>query len=78
MAALDATHLVRILAQPPVPLLIDCGALPCQQALGIYFLISLLLVLRQSGTSIWLRNASPTLRHCLGKLQLGPLFTLVD
>lgn len=78
LAAVDATLLVRILAQPATQLLVDCGALPCQRALGICYLVSQLLVLRQSGASVWLRNASPVLRHCLEKLQLGSLFTLID
>jgi hypothetical protein len=78
LAAVDAAHLVRILAQSPVQLLVDCGALPCQRTLGICFLISQLLVLRQGGASVWLRNASPLLRRCLQKLQLGSCFHLAE
>ena len=39
---------------------------------------SQLLVLRQSGASIRLRNASPVLRRCLHKLGLSTFFLLVD
>lgn len=78
LAAMDATYLVRILAQPPASLLLDCSALPCQRTLGICFLVSLLLVLRQSGASIYLRNASPVLQNCLRELRLSTLFNLVD
>ena len=78
LAAVDATHLMRILAQPRAQLLVDCGALPCQRTLGICFLVSQLLVLRQHGARVWLRNASPVLLRCLQKLNLGSFFFLAD
>jgi hypothetical protein len=78
LAAVDAAYLGRILPQPPAALLVDCGALPCQRTHGICFLVSQLLVLRQSGAHVWLHNASPMLRHCLRKLQIISLFILTD
>lgn len=78
LAAVDAAHLGRILQHPPAALLVDCGALPCQRTLGICFLVSQLLVLRQSGAHVWLHNASPVLQHCLRKLKVISLFTLTD
>ena len=78
LAEVDAAHLIRILAQPHAQLLVDCGTLSCQRTLGICFLVSQLLVLRQSGASIRLRNASPVLRRCLHKLGLSTFFLLVD
>jgi anti-anti-sigma regulatory factor len=76
LAEVDAAHLVRILPHPPTPLLVDCGSLPCQRTLGICFLVSQLLVLRQSGATVYLRNASPVLLRCLQKLQLSSIFPL--
>jgi anti-anti-sigma regulatory factor len=78
LAAVDAAHLGRILPQAPAALLVDCGALPCQRTHGICFLVSQLLVLRQTGARVWLHNTSPVLRHCLHKLQISSLFTLTD
>jgi anti-anti-sigma regulatory factor len=78
LAAVDAAYLERILPQPPAALLVDCGALPYQRTHGICFLVSQLLVLRQSGAHVWLHNASPMLRHCLRKLQIISLFILTD
>lgn len=78
LAEVNAAHLVRILAQPHLRLLVDCGTLPCQRTLGICYLVSQLLVLRQSGASVWLCNTSPVLRHCLQKLKLSAFFSLAD
>jgi anti-anti-sigma regulatory factor len=78
LAEVDAAHLVRILAQPHMQLLVDCGALPCQRTLGVCFLVSQLLVLRQSGACVWLRNVSPVLQRCLHQLNLTSLFPLAD
>jgi anti-anti-sigma regulatory factor len=78
LAEVDAAHLVRILAQPHTQLLVDCATLSCQRTLGICFLVSQLLVLRQGGASVRLRNASPVLRRCLHKLGLSTFFLPVD
>jgi len=78
LAEVDAAHLVRILARPPVQLLVDCGTLSCQRTLGICFLVSQLLVLRQGGASVRLHNAGPVLRRCLHKLGLSTFFLLAE
>jgi anti-anti-sigma regulatory factor len=78
LATVDATHLVQILKQQPLSLLVDCGALPCQRTLGICFLVSQLLILRQTGSRIHLRNVSSVLQRCLQRLHISSLFTLVD
>ena len=78
LAAVDAAHLVRILVPPHAPLLVDCGALPCQRTQGVCFLVSQLLILRQRGASVRLCNASLTLQRCLHTLQLDSVFPTVD
>lgn len=78
LAAVDAAQVVRMLPHPPAALVVDCGALPCQRTLGVCFLVSQLLVLRQSGATVWLRNASPVLRRCLHTLQLSAVFRLAE
>ncbi|UOG73329.1 hypothetical protein MTX78_14475 [Hymenobacter tibetensis] len=78
LAVVDAAHLVRILGPLSTPLLVDCGALPSQRTQGICFLVSQLLILRRSGATVWLRNASPVLRHCLQDLKLSAFFSFTD
>jgi hypothetical protein len=78
LAAVDAAQLGHILPQAPAALLVDCNALPCQRTHGICFLVSQLLVLRQTGARVWLHNASPVLRNCLHKLHISSLFTFTD
>ena len=78
LAEVDAAHLMRILARPPVQLLVDCDTLSCQRTLGVCFVVSQLLVLRQGGASVRLHNASPVLRRCLHKLGLSSFFLLVE
>lgn len=78
LAAVDAAHLGRILQHQPVSLLIDCGALPYQRTLGICFLVSQLLMLRQSRATVHLRNVSPVLQRCLHKLHLSSFFLLAN
>jgi anti-anti-sigma regulatory factor len=78
LAEVDAAHLVRILVRAHVQLLVDCGTLPCQRTLGICFLVSQLLVLRQGGANMRLHNASPVLRRCLHKLGLSSFFLLAE
>jgi anti-anti-sigma regulatory factor len=78
LAMVDAAHLGRILQHQPASLLIDCGTLPYQRTLGICFLVSQLLLLRQSGATVHLRNVSPVLQRCLHKLHLSPFFLLAN
>jgi anti-anti-sigma regulatory factor len=78
LAEVDVAHLVHILAQPHVQLLVDCGSLPCQHTLGVCFLVSQLLVLRQGGAGVRLHNASPVLWRCLHKLGLSSFFLLAE
>jgi anti-anti-sigma regulatory factor len=78
LAEVDAAHLVRILAQPRAQLVVDCGALPYQRTLGLCFLVSQLVILRQSGAHVWLRNVSPVLLRCLHTLKLSSFFLLLD
>jgi anti-anti-sigma regulatory factor len=78
LAEVDAAHLVRILARPHVQLLVDCRTLPCQRTLGVCFLVSQLLVLRQIGASVRLHNVSPVLRRCLHQLGLISFFLLAE
>jgi anti-anti-sigma regulatory factor len=58
------------------PLYIDCGNLVCQRTLGVSHVVSQLLLLRQAGARIWLRNVNAPLRRCLRLLQLEALFHL--
>ena len=44
---------------------IDCGQLRCQRTLGVSHVISQLLLLRQAGAGVWLRNVNAPLRRCL-------------
>jgi anti-anti-sigma regulatory factor len=75
--AVDTTQLVQALAQHARPqLLVDCEDLRCQQTLGISHVVSQLLLLRQSGASIWLRNVNPVLRRCLHLLRLDSFFLI--
>jgi hypothetical protein len=78
LAAVKAAHLVRLLARPPTSRLLACSALAYQRALGLGFLVLQLLVLRQSGASVYLRNASRALRHCLHKLNISFLNLLAE
>ena len=55
---------------------IDCSNLVCQRTLGVSHVVSQLLLLRQAGASVWLRNVNAPLRRCLQLLQLVPLFEL--
>lgn len=74
----DAALLAHPLAQPPPRLLVDCGNQPCRRSLGMCYFLSQLLLLRQRGASVWLRNADPQLRRCLRQLGLQAAFFLAD
>ncbi|KUG08589.1 STAS domain-containing protein [Solirubrum puertoriconensis] len=78
--AVPAVQVVRALercAQEPRPLLlVDAANLQCLRTLGVSHVVSELLVLRQSGADVWLRNASPALRRCLQLLKLDAVFHL--
>ena len=63
----------RTLVKRP-QLLVDCNRLKCMRTLGISHVISELLVLHRAGAHVWLRNASPVLRHCLALLKLTHVF----
>ncbi|GAB3876040.1 hypothetical protein GCM10028824_32990 [Hymenobacter segetis] len=63
-------------APPRGPLVIDCGQLQCQRLRGVAHVVSQLLLLRQAGATVWLRNVNAPLRACLRRLQLSPLFPL--
>lgn len=79
--ALTAKQLVGTLPQqagPPARLLVDCGALHALRTLGISHVVSELLVLRQGGAQVWLRNVGPVLHHCLRTLRLDQIFFLAD
>lgn len=60
------------------PLHVDCAHLACQRTLGVGYVVSQLLLLRQAGATIWLRNVNAPLRHCLHLLGLSPLFHFGD
>lgn len=78
-AAINATCAqLRSSLLPPPSLHIDCGHLRCQRTLGVSYVVSQLLRLRQAGASIRLRNVNAPLRRCLQLLQLGALFHFVD
>ena len=62
-------------AQCP-PLYIDCADLVCQRTLGVSHVVSQLLLLRQAGARIWLRNVNAPLRRCLRLLRPEALFHL--
>ena len=79
--ALAAKQLVRTMVQqagPPSRLLVDCGTLRALRTLGISHVVSELLVLRQGGAQVWLRNVSPVLQQCLRALRLDQAFFLAD
>jgi len=78
-AAIEATC-AQLRSLPPAgaQLHIDCGQLRCQRTLGVSYVVSQLLRLRQAGASIWLRNVNAPLRRCLQLLQIGSLFHFVD
>jgi anti-anti-sigma regulatory factor len=78
-AAIEALCVqLRYSPQAPASLYIDCKQLRCQRTLGVSYVISQLLRLRQAGASIWLRNVNAPLRRCLQLLQLASLFHFVD
>jgi len=65
----------RVRAQGPgAKLLIDCSRVVCQRTLGVAYVVSQLLLLRQTGATIWLRNLNAPLRRCLQLLRLTPAF----
>jgi anti-anti-sigma regulatory factor len=68
-----AVQQARVRAQG-LPLHVDCGCLNCQRTLGVGYVVSQLLLLRQAGTNIWLRNVNAPLRRCLRLLRLDRLF----
>ena len=78
----DARQLGHVLArhpdQPRPQFLVDCGSLKCLRTLGVSYVVSQLLVLRQYGASIWLRNPHPSLQHSLKILHLTRLFPVVE
>ena len=75
--AVDTAQLAHALAQHTKPqLLVDCDHLHCQRTLGVSHVISQLLLLRQSGASIWLRNVNPILKRCLHLLRLDSFFLM--
>ena len=77
----EAAHFVRALAQRPQPvplqLVIDCSRLKCLRYLGVSYVVSQLLVFRQSGAHVVLRNVEPVLQRCLRLLQVESLFSIV-
>lgn len=77
-SAVDAALLAHFRAQPAPQLLVDCGALDCQRTLGVCYLVSQLLALRQSGAHVWLRNVDPLLHRCLRLFGLGTTFFFVE
>lgn len=66
------------LKQPRPQLLVDCGTLHALRQLGISHVVSELLVLRQSGAQVWLRNVDSVLQQCLHMLHLNQLFLLAE
>ena len=75
--AVDTAQLAHALSQQFRPqLLVDCENLRCQRTLGISHVVSQLLLLHQSGASIWLRNVNPVLRRCLHLLRLDSFFLI--
>jgi len=80
--AVDVKHVAYFLAQHTETLrpqiVVDCSTLKCLRTLGVSHVISQLLVLHQSGASIWLRNVDPILKRCLRLLRLEPLFLFAD
>jgi anti-anti-sigma regulatory factor len=73
----EAVHIARQLPRS-TPLHIDCARLACQRTLGVGYVVSQLLLLRQAGVTVWLRNVNAPLRRCLRLLGLSPLFHLSD
>ncbi|RZK61984.1 MAG: hypothetical protein EOO59_03735 [Hymenobacter sp.] len=78
LTTLDAGLLARLLLHPPPQLLVDCGAQPSRRSLGVCHFLSLLLLLRRQGGSVWLCNVDPLLRRCLLPLGLGATFLLAE
>jgi anti-anti-sigma regulatory factor len=78
----DAKQLARYLARQPKQtrpqFVVDCSKLKCLRTLGVSHVISQLLVLHQSGASIWLRNTDPVLKRCLHVLRLDSLFRITE
>jgi len=75
--AVNVKQLAHALGKHARPqLLVDCDNLRCQRTLGISYVVSQLLLLRQSGASVWLRNVNPVLRRCLHLLQLDSVFLI--
>ena len=71
----QAAQVARALAREYRPqLLVDCGTLKCLRTMGVSHVVSQLLVLHQSGATIWLCNVDATLRTCLCLLRLDALF----
>ena len=78
LAAVEAALLAQIQLQPHPQLLIDCEAQPCRRGLGVCHFVSQLLLLRQRGGSVWLRNVDPLLRRCLQQLGLTACFFVAE
>ena len=78
LAAIDAELLSRTLLQPHPQLLIDCQAQPCRRNVGVCYFLSQLLLLRQRGASVWLRNVDAGLRGQLQLLGLESVFFLAE
>jgi anti-anti-sigma regulatory factor len=79
--AVDVKHVAYFLAQHTAPrphVAVDCSTLKCLRTLGVSHVVSQLLVLHQSGASIWLLNVDPVLKRCLRLLRLEPLFLFAD
>ncbi|WP_324677984.1 hypothetical protein [Hymenobacter sp. GOD-10R] len=75
--AVDTAQLSHALRQHSrSQFLVDCDNLRCQRTLGISHVVSQLLLLRQSGASVWLRNVNPVLRRCLHLLRLDSFFLI--
>lgn len=74
---LSAEQLAQLLITPPPPhLTIDCGGQCAPRPAGVCRFVSYLLLLRQRGTSIRLRNVHPVLQRCLFQLRLENLLHL--
>ena len=77
-AAQLAPTLVRPAGQLPAQVLVDCGTLQALRTLGVSHVVSELLLLRQSGAQVWLRNVGPVLPQCLRVLRLDHLFLVAE
>jgi anti-anti-sigma regulatory factor len=73
----EAVHEAQLLPRA-TPLHVDCAHLVCQRNLGVGYVVSQLLLLRQAGATIWLRNVNAPLRRCLHLLSLNALFHFGD